>query len=110
MSPASTVHLRAEVSERFGQYDTYLETGLDHRFSEWLSAYLYGAGTPSADFRERWAVLGGAAARLWPGGNTVGATVATLDLKRAGYRTGNVDTLKPGLQQYALDGRRGCSP
>ena len=104
-SRATIVHGRVELSERFDHFDTYLQAGVDHRFSTWLSGYLYAGGTPSANFRERWAVLGGAAARLWKGKDMVGATVLMLDAKRATYSTGDVNTVKPGLQQYFLAGR-----
>lgn len=104
-SLATTVHGRVELSKRFDQFDSYLQGGVDHRLSKWMSGYVYAGGTPSPDFRERWAVMGGGTVRLWPGKEIVGATVATLDAKEANYLSGDVTTVKPGAQQYFLAGR-----
>ena len=104
-SLATTVHGRVELSKRFDQFDAYLQGGVNHRLSKWLSGYAYAGGTPSPDFRERWAVMGGGTVRLWPGKEIVGATVVTLDAKEANYLSGDVTTVKPGVQQYFLAGR-----
>lgn len=105
LSDATTVHGRLEESERFGRYDTYLEGGVDHRFLDWLSGYLYVGGAPVDHFRERITGITGGTVRLTRGGETVGATVVTLDTKFSAYRPSDVETVKPGLQQYFLSGR-----
>ena len=99
------VHGRVEASERFGKYDAYLEGGLDHRFDERLSGYAYVGGTPAAHFREHVAGLGGGAYKALDGDDIVNATVLTFDGKVADYSTGDVETIRPGIQQYFLKGR-----
>ena len=103
--PGTDVHGRADVSKRFGTIDAYYEAGVDQRFGEAVSGYLYGGGTPNAHFRERWTVLGGGSVRLSKGGDTIGGTLLTLDAKDSLYRTGFVRMASPGLQQYFFSGR-----
>ena len=105
LAPGTDVHGRVDVSRRFGTIDAYYEAGVDHRFGEALSGYLYGGGTPNAHFRERWTALGGGTVRVAKGGDAVGGTLLTLDLKDSLYRTGFVRLASPGLQQYFLSGR-----
>ncbi len=104
LSDATTIHGRVDESERFSQYDTYIEAGVDRRFSDSVGAYFYAGGTPVAHFRERITGMGGGTLRLARGGSAVGATVATLDGKVADYVSGDVETIKPGIQQYFLGG------
>lgn len=99
------VHGRVEASERFGQYDAYLEGGLDHRFDDRLSGYASVGGTPAAHFREHIAGLGGGGYKALDGGDLLNATVLTFDGKVADYSTGDVETVKPGIQQYFFKGR-----
>ena len=99
------VHGRVEASERFGQYDAYLEGGLDHRFDDRLAGYAYVGGTPAAHFREHIAGLGGGGYKALDGGDLLNATVLTFDGKVADYSTGDVETVKPGIQQYFFKGR-----
>jgi YaiO family outer membrane protein len=105
LTPATDVHGRVDVSQRFGTFDTYYETGVDHRFSPAFGGYLYAGATPHASFRERWDVLSGGSLRVAKGGDTIGGTVLLLDLKDALYRTGFVYSANPGVQQYFLSGR-----
>src|SRR5690242_1182608 len=49
-TPATAVHARSEVSQRFGTIDAYYEAGIDQRFGEAVAGYLYGGGTPNAHF------------------------------------------------------------
>ena len=100
-----TIHGRIEASERFDRYDAYLEGGLDHRFDDRLSGYAYLGGTPAAHFRERVAGLGGGGYRVLDGSDVINATVLTFDGKVADYSTGDVETVKPGIQQYFFKGR-----
>ena len=103
--PTTSLRARTEISERFGLIDTYIEGAVDHRFADWLAGGVGAAGTPSADFRERWAVFGNANARVNKGGSSFGATVLLVDYRHGAYATGGVDTLKPGLQQHFWNGR-----
>jgi YaiO family outer membrane protein len=105
LNPATDVHGRVDVSLRFGNFDTYYEAGVDHRFNPDLAGYLYAGATPHASFRERWAILSGGSLRVAKGGDTIGGTVLLLDLKDALYRTGFVYSASPGVQQYFLSGR-----
>jgi YaiO family outer membrane protein len=105
LDPATAVHGRVDVSLRFDNFDTYYETGVDHRFNPDLAGYLYAGATPHASFRERWTVLSGGSLRVAKGGDTVGGTVLLLDVKDSLYRTGFVYSANPGLQQYFLSGR-----
>jgi YaiO family outer membrane protein len=105
LDPATDVHGRVDVSERFGTFDTYYEGGVDHRFDETLTGYLYAGATPHASFRERWTVLSGGTLRVAKGGETIGGTVLLLDVKDSLYRTGFVYAASPGVQQYFLAGR-----
>ena len=105
VSPNTVVHGRVELSERFDRTDTYLQAGMDHRISDRSSGYVYLGLTPSADFRERRALLGGGAIRLRPGQEEPIVTVVTIDAKQAAYSSGDVTTIKPGLQLYFLAGR-----
>ncbi len=99
------VHGRVEASERFGRYDAYLEGGLDHRFDDRLSGYAYVGGTPAAHFREHIAGLGGGGYKALDGGDLLNATVLTFDGKVADYSMGDVETVRPGIQQYFFKGR-----
>jgi len=105
LAPGTDVHGRADVSQRFGTIDAYYEAGVDHRFGEVLTGYLYGGGTPNAHFRERWTVLGGGSVRVSKGGDTIGGTLLILDAKDSLYRTGFVRMASPGVQQYLFSGR-----
>lgn len=104
-SSKTSVHASAEISQRFGVVDTFLGAGIHHRPLDWLTGYIEGGGTPSADFRERLTFSGGGTARLWRGAEALAATLITLDAKWARYGGGEVVTVKPGLQQYFLAGR-----
>jgi YaiO family outer membrane protein len=105
LTAATGLTARIEVNRRFRLTDLHLAAGADHKFNDWLTGNILFGGTPAADFRERWVLSGGAAARLWPGGEQFGATLLTVDGKRSNYDTGDVDTLSPGLQQYLFAGR-----
>jgi YaiO family outer membrane protein len=105
VAPGTDVHGRADVSQRFRTVDAYYEAGVDHRFGETLTGYLYGGGTPNAHFRERWTVLTGGTLRVRKGDDAIGGTLLTLDVKDALYSTGFVRMASPGLQQYFLSGQ-----
>lgn len=104
-SEDTQLHVRSEMSQRFGKIDTYFQAGVDQKLLPWLSGYAALGGTPDADFREENALLGGGVARVRGNDEVIGATFITIDVKRANYSAGVVETLSPGLQQYFLDGR-----
>jgi YaiO family outer membrane protein len=105
LDESTSIHVRSEISERFDEVDSYFEGGINHRYADWASAYFSFGGTPEADFRERWAILTGGALRFSQGVRTIGPSLAILDFKQAQYASGDVQTIKPGLQQFFWDGR-----
>ena len=100
----SSLRIRVELSERFGVTDTFVEAGFDRRF-DWGGLYASAGGTPNADFREQVALRAGLALRLGDVGEALADTLALVDASVARYSTGTVNTVKPGLQHYLLDGR-----
>lgn len=94
---------RAEIANRFGKTDVFGEVGGDYRFGDASSASLAVGVTPGADFLPQWAVRGGVRARAWRDG--IGDGILTLDARYAEYRSGGVETLSPGIEQYLADGR-----
>lgn len=105
VTPKTSLRARTEIGERFGLIDTYIEGAASHRFTDWLTGGIGVAGTPSADFRERWAIFANGNARLRKGDSALGATAFLLDYRHGVYGTGGVDTLKPALQQFFWNGR-----
>lgn len=88
---------RVEASRRFGLQDNYGELQVTRRFSSNLTGYLVAGGTPRADYRPSWQFGGGVSARVHGSRN---ATVLSLDLRIASFRTGQITTLQPGIEQY----------
>ncbi|HYD29559.1 MAG TPA: YaiO family outer membrane beta-barrel protein [Azospirillaceae bacterium] len=105
IDPRTRVHGRVERDSHYGAVDLHLEVGLDRRVNEWLSAAASIGITPDADFLARWAVRGEAAARVRQGGDTLGATLLTLDGRWADYDGDGIATANPGIVQYLFDGR-----
>jgi YaiO family outer membrane protein len=104
--PGTVISGGLEASERFGQFDTYMEGRIDHRLAPWLTAYGLAGVTPEADFRPRYQVGAGAGLRVLPGmGPVLGPTVVTLDFRHAQYDTGGTQTVSPGVEQYLFGGR-----
>lgn len=101
------VNGRVDVAERFGRTDVALEAGMDRRLGGNSSFNLAGSVTPGADFLPEWAVRGGVRTRLWQGDDRegAGAGILTLDARYAEYRSGSVETLSPGFEQYFARGR-----
>jgi YaiO family outer membrane protein len=91
-----------EVSRRFGATDVYGELRIDHRISDGATFYLSAGGTPNADFRPEWQIGAGGSARLRAGTNP---TSLTLDARQARYRSGDIQTVVPGVEQYLAGGR-----
>jgi YaiO family outer membrane protein len=101
-SESTAIAVRIEHSRRFGLDDTYGEARLDRRLAGGGNFYLSVGATPDADFRPRWQAGAGIAARVRGGPS---ATVLTLDARQARYRSGDIQTLSPGIEQYFGGGR-----
>lgn len=99
---ATAIAVRVEHSRRFGLDDTYGEARVDHRLAGGGSVYLSLGATSHADFRPRWQAGAGIAARVRGGPS---ATVLTLDARQARYRSGDIQTVSPGIEQYFGGGR-----
>ena len=99
--PATIVAATAEATRRFERDDFYGEIRIDHRFAPGGNVHLLIGGTPEADHRPRHQLGAGAAVRTHGGPH---ATVLRLDLRQADYRSGDVQTVTPGVEQY-LGGR-----
>lgn len=107
IDPKLRVNGRVDVAERFDRTDVAIEAGFDRRFGGNSSFSLAGSVTPGADFLPEWAVRGGVRTRLWQGNDRegAGAGIFTLDARYAEYRSGSVETLSPGIEQYFAGGR-----
>lgn len=101
-NPGLALTGRVEATRRFGLDDVYAEGRVDARLSDRVDGYVSLGGTPQADYRPMWQVGGGLAARLGPHSS---ATLVSLDARAAHYRSGDVSTLTPGVQQYVAGGR-----
>ncbi len=101
LDPATKVGAGIEHSHRFGEQDTFGELRIDHRLSDRSNVWLSAGATPDADFRPRWQVGGGGGFKLSQGPS---ATVATIDARHASYRTGDIQILNPGVEQYIPGG------
>lgn len=101
-SERTAVGAGVEVSRRFGETDTYAEFRVDQRLSDGASAYVTVGGTPNADFRPEWQIGAGGNVRVVGGDDP---TVLTLDARQARYRSGDIQTLSPGVEQYVAGGR-----
>lgn len=97
---ATRWHGLVEQSHQFASNDTYLETGVDHRFSRTLNGYIGVGATPKADYRPRTRLLAGGAAQLTAGIVGTGPLWATLDTRYDTYAATNVKSLTPGLQWF----------
>jgi YaiO family outer membrane protein len=92
-----------EASRRFGATDVYGELRVDHRISDGAAFYLSAGATPNADFRPEWQIGTGGSAQLRGGTNH--PTSLTLDARQARYRSGDIQTVVPGIEQYLAGGR-----
>ena len=91
-----------EWARRFGSKDLYGELRLDRRLSPILSFHLLAGATPAADFRPSWQIGAGASLRVRSGANP---TLLTLEGRQAHYRSGDIQVLNPGIEQYVAGGR-----
>lgn len=98
---------RADVADRFGKTDVFLEGGFERRIGGSSALSLSAGGTPNADFLPEWSLRGSYRTQAWQGSdrNGAGAGILLLDARYAEYRSGSVETLSPGLEQYLAGGR-----
>lgn len=87
---------RVEASRRFNLDDTYAEGQLVTRLSPSLTTYALVGGTPHAHYRPQWQIGTGGAFTIR---SMPDATTITLDLRLADYRSGQITTVNPGIQQ-----------
>lgn len=85
--------------DRAGTVDTRLQLRLDRRFGKGGWAYLALAGTPDANFRERWSIRGG--------GNVPVVRLLSLvfDLRYADYGSTTIFVVEPGARLQTRDNR-----
>nr|WP_245405830.1 YaiO family outer membrane beta-barrel protein [Sphingobium sp. Sx8-8] len=90
--PGTTLALAAEREDRENFVDTRIEGRIDQRLGPHVHAYVAVAGTPHANFREKWGISGGIEADVAP--------FATLlaDLRHAEYRDVAVTSFLPGIR------------
>ncbi|KKW92055.1 hypothetical protein YP76_13395 [Sphingobium chungbukense] len=91
----TTLALAGEREDRQSFVDTRIEGRIDQRIGPNLRAYAAIAGTPHADFREKWSISGGIEADI--------SSYASLlaDVRHAQYRDVSVTTFLPGLRLNA---------
>lgn len=99
--PDTAVAGGVEASRRFGRDDVYGELRLDRKLGGGSSFWVSVGGTPDADFRPKWQLGLGGSARLTEGPM---ATVLTLEARQARFRSGDIQTLTPGIEQYVGGG------
>jgi YaiO family outer membrane protein len=97
ISPGTILALASETTRRFDETDTYTEARVDRRFAPGGNVYALAGATPDADHRPGWQAGLGASIRVHGGGL---ATAVQLDLRQAHYRSGDIQTLNPGFEQY----------
>jgi YaiO family outer membrane protein len=105
VTPDTTVSGGVDVFRRYGIVDTYMEGRVDHKAAPGLSGFIYAGGTPDAHYRPKVQVGGGVSARLYQQSGIIAATVFTLEGRYSEYVTGQVRTVKPGIEQYLFDGK-----
>jgi YaiO family outer membrane protein len=96
-----TMAFTADSTRRFGLTDNYGEARVDYVFAPGRSFHVLAGGTPGADYRPTWQVGIGASLRVHGGPY---ATALLLDMRRAEYPSGDVQTLSLGAEQH-LAGR-----
>jgi YaiO family outer membrane protein len=101
-TPATAIGAGLEVFRRFGLTDVYGELRLDQQLSDAATVYVSLGGTADADFRPEWQIGAGGSVRVAPGPNP---TVLTLDARQAHFRSGDIQTLNPGVEHYFGGGR-----
>lgn len=93
LGPTTVATLTAEREDRQTMIDTRIEARVDHRFGGGFLGHLAFAGTPNADFRERFSVAAGVEAPVVQG------LTLLADVRRAWYGKGvAVVAFEPGAR------------
>lgn len=101
----TAVNLRLDESNRFDTAETSVGIGVTQRFSSAWHGYLEGSVAPDGNFLPRSMLAMGGSLRVREGGDTLGGTVLTVDLRHRHYATGDIQNVDPGITQYAFGGR-----
>lgn len=104
LSDRTVVSGGIEVTNRFKILNTLIDARIDHRWSETWTSYLRLGGSPDAVYRPIVFAEAGGTYRLSEGSGSFGPTLLTLDSGYALYRSTEIETASPGVQQYFLDG------
>jgi YaiO family outer membrane protein len=88
-----------EHFDRGRQSDTRGGLRVDTRLTPGLRAYFGASATPSADFRERWAIRGGGEASI------DARFTATLEVSYAKYEQAGIIAIAPGMRWITHDAR-----
>jgi YaiO family outer membrane protein len=88
----TTLSLQAEREDRQTAIDTRLEARIDQRFGGGISGHLAIAGTPNADFRERFGIAAGIEATL------TSRLTLVADVRHADYGSATVTAFEPGFR------------
>lgn len=91
----TTLSLQAEREDRQTAIDTRLEARIDQRFGGGISGHIAIAGTPNADFRERFGIAAGIEATL------TSRLTLLADVRHADYGGANATSFEPGFR-FAL--------
>lgn len=96
----TVIHARGERLRRFGQVDSYVQAGFDHRFDTDANIYAAIGATPNADFYPRLRMLGGGGLSLFtPHTDGVVRDVRlTADLRHDHYRDADITQVAPGIR------------
>jgi YaiO family outer membrane protein len=100
----TALHGRITSYDQFKNIDSEYEAGIDHNFLPWLTAYLYSAFSPEADFRPDWRLAAGGAIRLNRPRQDLPVIWMTLDTRRDLYDDTDVLSINPGLRIEPMDG------
>lgn len=92
VAPGTTLSLQAEREDRQIAIDTRLEARIDQRFGGGLSGHVAIAGTPNADFRERFGIAAGIEARL------TSRLTLLADVRHADYGDATATAFEPGFR------------
>ncbi|WP_434718346.1 YaiO family outer membrane beta-barrel protein [Paraburkholderia sp. A1BS-2L] len=99
MDERNVISAGTDVSRRFDTTNVYSEARLDHRYSDRLSVYAYGGGTPDASILPKVAAGTGLQWRLDRAAGKQ-STYATLDARYTLYETGRIWSANLGAIQY----------
>lgn len=100
----TAMHGKVTRYEQFTNVDSEYELGVDHRFADYATAYIYGAVTPGADFRPESRVAGGGMLRVVNAEDALLPVWVTLDSRYDMYDAVDVLNVNPGVRVEPYDG------